>query len=91
MFYTNFRLISGVQELAGSQQPAGGVADAGTGGLLRRPALLLKFRAGATNSRKFYNNYIYSTKSHQVWCGHTRPEALRSKLKTAVHAPGPYR
>ena len=27
----------------------------------------------------------------QVWCGTTRPEALRSKLKTAVHAPGKYR
>merc|ERR1719348_1780986 len=27
----------------------------------------------------------------QVWCGTARPEALRSKLKTAVHAPGKYR
>ena len=27
----------------------------------------------------------------QVWCGSTRPEALRSKLKTAVHAPGKFR
>ena len=27
----------------------------------------------------------------QVWCGAARPEALRSKLKTAVHAPGKYR
>ena len=27
----------------------------------------------------------------QVWCGTSRPEALRSKLKTAVHAPGKYR
>jgi len=27
----------------------------------------------------------------QVWCGTARPEALKSKLKTAVHAPGKYR
>merc|ERR1719481_1059480 len=27
----------------------------------------------------------------QVWCGTSRPEALHSKLKTAVHAPGKYR
>ena len=27
----------------------------------------------------------------QVWCGSTRPEALKSKLRTAVHAPGKYR
>lgn len=27
----------------------------------------------------------------QVWCGTSRPEALQSKLKTAVHAPGKYR
>ena len=33
----------------------------------------------------FYLNFA------QVWCGSTRPEALRSKLKTAVHAPGKYR
>ena len=27
----------------------------------------------------------------QVWCGVSRPEAARSKLKTAVHAPGRFR
>ena len=27
----------------------------------------------------------------KVWCGSTRPEAMRSKLKTATHAPGKYR
>ena len=27
----------------------------------------------------------------KVWCGASRPEALQSKLKTAVHAPGKYR
>ena len=26
-----------------------------------------------------------------MWCGASRPEALQSKLKTAVHAPGKYR
>ncbi len=35
--------------------------------------------------------HVLVTRVLQVWCGHTRPEALRSKLKTAVHAPGPYR
>lgn len=38
-----------------------------------------------TGDQLFFVNFA------QVWCGHTRPEALRSKLKTAVHAPGPYR
>ncbi len=40
---------------------------------------------GLSGHRLFFLNFA------QVWCGHTRPEALRSKLKTAVHAPGPYR
>jgi membrane metallo-endopeptidase-like protein 1 len=27
----------------------------------------------------------------QIWCGSMRPEAMRNKLKTAVHPPGRYR
>lgn len=27
----------------------------------------------------------------QVWCGAMRPEAMRNKLKTAVHSPGKFR
>lgn len=27
----------------------------------------------------------------QVWCGAMRPEAMRNKLKTAVHSPGRFR
>ena len=38
-----------------------------------------------THEQLFFLNFA------QVWCGNTRPEALRSKLKTAVHAPGKYR
>ncbi|TRY79276.1 hypothetical protein TCAL_06071 [Tigriopus californicus] len=38
-----------------------------------------------TGDQLFFLNFA------QVWCGSTRPEALRSKLNTAVHAPGPYR
>eukprot|EP00095_Tigriopus_kingsejongensis_P001687 maker-scaffold1658_size31987-snap-gene-0.9 protein:Tk01687 transcript:maker-scaffold1658_size31987-snap-gene-0.9-mRNA-1 annotation:"endothelin-converting enzyme 1" len=38
-----------------------------------------------TGDQLFFLNFA------QVWCGNTRPEALRSKLNTAVHAPGPYR
>ena len=38
-----------------------------------------------THDQLFFLNFA------QVWCGSTRPEALRSKLKTAVHAPGKFR
>ena len=27
----------------------------------------------------------------KVWCGAMRPEAMRNKLKTAVHSPGRFR
>ena len=37
---------------------------------------------------KYLKEIFYNTK---VWCGASRPEALQSKLKTAVHAPGKYR
>ena len=39
----------------------------------------------------WFANRIVFMRIIQVWCGHTRPEALRSELKTAVHAPGAYR
>ena len=38
-----------------------------------------------TGDQLFFLNFA------QVWCGSTRPEALRSKLKSAVHPPGPFR
>ena len=34
---------------------------------------------------------FWSVFNLKVWCGASRPEALQSKLKTAVHAPGKYR
>ena len=34
---------------------------------------------------------FWSVFNPKVWCGASRPEALQSKLKTAVHAPGKYR
>ncbi|XP_046673752.1 neprilysin-4-like isoform X3 [Homalodisca vitripennis] len=39
----------------------------------------------ATGMQLFFLNFA------QVWCGNTRPEATRNKLKTAVHSPGKFR
>ncbi|XP_018913076.2 neprilysin-4 isoform X1 [Bemisia tabaci] len=39
----------------------------------------------ATGLQLFFLNFA------QVWCGNTRPEATRNKLKTAVHSPGRFR
>lgn len=38
-----------------------------------------------TSKQLFFLNFA------QVWCGAMRPEATRSKLKTAVHSPGKFR
>ncbi|XP_050084753.1 neprilysin-4-like [Anopheles aquasalis] len=38
-----------------------------------------------TNRQLFFLNFA------QIWCGAMRPEATRSKLKTAVHSPGRFR
>lgn len=38
-----------------------------------------------THTQLFFLNFA------QVWCGATRPEATRNKLKTAVHSPGRFR
>ncbi|CAH2106177.1 unnamed protein product [Euphydryas editha] len=38
-----------------------------------------------THSQLFFLNFA------QVWCGAMRPEAMRNKLKTAVHSPGRFR
>merc|ERR1712029_518918 len=37
------------------------------------------------------NDQLFFLNFAQVWCGSFRHEALRFKLKTAVHAPGKYR
>ena len=37
------------------------------------------------NKQLFFLNFA------QVWCGAMRPEAMRNKLKTAVHSPGKFR
>ncbi|XP_069703958.1 neprilysin-4-like [Periplaneta americana] len=39
----------------------------------------------ATGHQLFFLNFA------QIWCGSIRPEAMRNKLKTAVHAPGKFR
>uniref|UniRef100_A0A8D8TP03 Endothelin-converting enzyme 1 n=1 Tax=Cacopsylla melanoneura TaxID=428564 RepID=A0A8D8TP03_9HEMI len=39
----------------------------------------------ATGLELFFLNFA------QIWCGNTRPETSRNKLKTAVHAPGKFR
>lgn len=39
----------------------------------------------ATGEQLFFLNFA------QIWCGSSRPEAARNKLKTAVHAPGRFR
>lgn len=39
----------------------------------------------ATGKQLFFINFA------QVWCGSVRPEAMKNKLKTAVHPPGKYR
>ncbi|XP_050682968.1 neprilysin-4-like [Leptidea sinapis] len=38
-----------------------------------------------TRTQLFFLNFA------QVWCGAMRPEAMRNKLKTAVHSPGRFR
>ncbi|XP_026752063.2 neprilysin-4-like isoform X2 [Galleria mellonella] len=38
-----------------------------------------------THTQLFFLNFA------QVWCGAMRPEAMRNKLKTAVHSPGRFR
>lgn len=38
-----------------------------------------------TNKQLFFLNFA------QVWCGAMRPEATKSKMKTAVHSPGRFR
>lgn len=38
-----------------------------------------------THTQLFFLNFA------QIWCGATRPEATRNKLKTAVHSPGRFR
>lgn len=38
-----------------------------------------------TGEQLFFINFA------QIWCGETRPEAVRNKLKTALHAPGRFR
>ncbi|XP_061377154.1 neprilysin-4-like isoform X3 [Danaus plexippus] len=38
-----------------------------------------------TSTQLFFLNFA------QVWCGAMRPEAMRNKLKTAVHSPGRFR
>ncbi|XP_047504636.1 neprilysin-4-like isoform X1 [Pieris napi] len=38
-----------------------------------------------THTQLFFLNFA------QVWCGSMRPEAMRNKLKTAVHSPGRFR
>lgn len=38
-----------------------------------------------TNKQLFFINFA------QVWCGFTRPEATKNKMKTAVHSPARYR
>nr|XP_022915687.1 neprilysin-4-like [Onthophagus taurus] len=39
----------------------------------------------ATNNQLFFLNFA------QVWCGTSRPEAAKNRLKTAVHSPGRFR
>ena len=39
----------------------------------------------------FVSVFVSVFQHTKVWCGASRPEALQSKLKTAVHAPGKYR
>ncbi|XP_011497176.1 PREDICTED: endothelin-converting enzyme 1-like [Ceratosolen solmsi marchali] len=39
----------------------------------------------ATGRQLFFLNFA------QIWCGSMRPEAMKNKLKTAVHSPGRYR
>ena len=39
----------------------------------------------------FVSVFVHVFQHTKVWCGASRPEALQSKLKTAVHAPGKYR
>lgn len=38
-----------------------------------------------THKQLFFINFA------QVWCGAMRPEATKSKMKTAVHSPARYR
>lgn len=38
-----------------------------------------------TSGQLFFLNFA------QIWCGAMRPEATKTKLKTAVHSPGKYR
>lgn len=38
-----------------------------------------------TSKQLFFLNFA------QVWCGKMRPEAIKNKLKTAVHSPGKFR
>lgn len=39
----------------------------------------------ATGEQLFFINFA------QIWCGSSRPEAAKNKIKTALHAPGRFR
>lgn len=39
----------------------------------------------ANGDQLFFINFA------QIWCGSSRPEAARNKLKTALHSPGRFR
>lgn len=39
----------------------------------------------ATGEQLFFLNFA------QIWCGSSRPEAAKNKLKTALHSPGRFR
>ena len=65
--------------------------------VLNNPCLVCLISVQSNFSSSILLRWLFPTRillsvfNPKVWCGASRPEALQSKLKTAVHAPGKYR
>ena len=93
--YSDFRVGEVGVNLSGLNTQGENIAD--NGGIKQAFRAYSKWKlengpeAPLPNLQELEADQLFFLNFAQVWCGTSRPEALRSKLKTAVHAPGKYR